>query len=78
MDLNTIIQAISWLLNSWQQRKRLERGPRLKMINHLAEITDTFQGVTFMEFFTLKGIIGDLALSLQQSRQEEEESDNLQ
>lgn len=48
------------------------------MINHLAEITDTFQGVTFMEFFTLKGIIGDLALSLQQSRQEEEESDNLQ
>lgn len=48
------------------------------MINHLLEITDTFQGDTFMEFFTLKGINGDLSLSLQQSRQQEEQSHNLQ
>lgn len=38
------------------------------MINHLVEITGTFQGDTFMEFFTFKGINGDLALSLQQSQ----------
>lgn len=31
-----------------------------------------------MEFFTLRGIKGDLALSLQLSRQEEEQSHNLQ
>lgn len=48
------------------------------MINHLVEITDTFQGDTFMEFFTLKGINGDPALSLQQSQLEEEQSDHLQ
>lgn len=38
------------------------------MINHLVEMTGTFQGDTFMEFFTLKGINGDLALSLRQRR----------
>lgn len=78
MDFNTIMQAISWLFNSQLQRERLEQGPRLKMINHLVEITGTFQGDTFMEFFTFKGINGDLALSLQQSWLEEEQNHHLQ
>lgn len=48
------------------------------MINHRVEITDTFQGDTLMDFFTLRGINGGPALIPQQSWQREEQSDNLQ
>lgn len=51
LDLNTIFLAISWLLNSFQERKRRKKRLVWKTLNYLIEIAATFQRDTFMGIF---------------------------